>query len=101
MDETEDTQVRRQSAITINIQSWAKPLVGVVMLIIGLLGGYFGRTFIGGAEDQAAIPQAIAPVQSQGGAGNEELMTYLVSQVRHFRGDPDAPVTLIEFGDFQ
>lgn len=44
-------------------------------------------------------PESIAP--SQAGSGNEELMAYLVSRTRHFKGNPDAPVTLIEFGDFQ
>jgi protein-disulfide isomerase len=32
---------------------------------------------------------------------SEELMDYLNSQVRHVTGDPDAPVTIVEFGDFQ
>ena len=101
MEELEETQTKRQPAVTINIQSWATPLVGVVMLIIGLFGGYYGRPLIGGTAEQATAPQTIASAQSQGGAGNEELMAYLVSQTRHFKGDPDAPVTLIEFGDFQ
>jgi len=101
MEELEETQTKRQPAVTINIQSWATPLVGVVMLIIGLFGGYYGRPLIGGTAEKAAIPETIASAQSQGGAGNEELMAYLVSQVRHFKGDPGAPVTLIEFGDFQ
>jgi hypothetical protein len=101
MEETEEVQPKRQPAVTINIQSWATPLVGIVMLIVGLLGGYYGRPLIGGAEGQAAAPQTIASAQSQGGARNEELMAYLVSQTRHFTGNPDAPVTLIEFGDFQ
>jgi protein-disulfide isomerase len=69
------------------------------MLLIGLLAGYYGRPLIGKPDQQATVPQSIAP--SQAGAGNEELMTYLVSQTRHFTGNPDAPVTLIEFGDFQ
>ncbi len=99
MEEIEEVQPKKQPAITINVQSWATPVVGVVMLIIGLLGGYYGRPLIGGADEQAAVPQSIAP--SQAAAGNEELMTYLVSQTRHFTGNPDAPVTLIEFGDFQ
>jgi len=71
------------------------------MLIVGLLGGYYGRPLIAEPTEPIVVSQSDIPAQSQDGAGNEELMTYLVSQVRHFRGDPDAPVTLIEFGDFQ
>ena len=99
MDEIEEVQPKKQPAITINIQSWATPLVGVVMLIIGLLGGYYGRPLVSGTNEQAIVPQSIAP--SQASPGSEELMAYLVSQTRHFRGNPGAPVTLIEFGDFQ
>jgi len=113
MEETQETQEvpevpetpkepsESRPALTINIQSWTTPIVGIVMLILGLLGGYFGRPLIGGNE-QAVVPQTSASGQSQGvGARNEEMMAYLVSQTRHFKGDPDAPVTLIEFGDFQ
>ena len=99
MEETEEVQPKRQPAITINIQSWATPLVGVVMLIIGLLGGYYGRPLLSGTKEQSTVSQSIAP--SQAGTGNEELMAYLLSQTRHFKGAPDAPITLIEFGDFQ
>lgn len=99
VQEVQEIQPEKQPAITINIQSWATPVVGIVMLIIGLLAGYYGRPLIGGVDQQAATPQSIAP--SQAGGGNQELMAYLVSQTRHFTGNPDAPVTLIEFGDFQ
>jgi len=99
INEPEEIQPNRSHAIIINIQSWATPLVGVVMLIIGLLGGYYGRPLVSGTNEQSTVPQSIAPPQA--GAGNEELMAYLVSQTRHFKGSPDAPVTLIEFGDFQ
>ena len=102
MEETEVVQTKKQPAITISVQSWATPIAGIVMLIIGLFGGYYGRPLIGDGGEQAAVPQAIAPAQPQGlGSGNEELMGYLNSQVRHVTGDPDAPVTLVEFGDFQ
>ena len=99
IQEVQEVQPKKQPAITINIQSWATPVVGIAMLIIGLLAGYYGRPLIGSTKEQATVPQSIAP--SQAGAGNEELMAYLVSQTRHFTGNPDAPVTLIEFGDFQ
>ncbi len=97
----EETRTKKQPALTIQIQSWATPLVGLVMLIVGLLAGYYGRPLLGGSAEGAAAPQTLGSAQTQGNAGNEELMAYLVSQVRHFKGDTEAPVTLIEFGDFQ
>ena len=101
-EEIRELKVESRPALTIHIQSWTTPIVGVVMLFLGLLGGYYGRALIAGGGEQAIVPQTIAPAQPQSaGAGNEELMAYLVSQTRHFKGDPDAPVTLIEFGDFQ
>jgi hypothetical protein len=102
MEETEVVQTKKQPAITISVQSWATPIVGIVMLIIGLFGGYYGRPLVGDGGEQAAVPQAIQPAQSQGsGISNEELMDYLNSQVRHVMGDSDSPVTIVEFGDFQ
>jgi hypothetical protein len=101
-EETKEVITESRPALIINIQSWTTPIVGVVMLLLGLLGGYYGRTLIAGGGEQAIVPQTIAPAQQQSaGVGNEELMAYLLSQTRHFKGDPDAPVTLIEFGDFQ
>lgn len=101
MEEKEVIQSEKQSAITINIQSWATPIVGVVMLLIGLLGGYYGGQLNGEAGEQAVVPRINPQAQAAGGDGNEELMEYLISQTRHYKGDPNAPVTLIEFGDFQ
>lgn len=93
---------KENPAITISVQSWATPIVALVMLVVGLFGGYAIRPVI---NDQTEQPDVSLRQQSSqdgaGAAGNPQLMEYLVSQTRHFRGNPDAPVTLIEFGDFQ
>jgi protein-disulfide isomerase len=85
-----------------------KPPVGrthtlaVAMLIVGALFGYFVRPTLegwltpGGTQTQppGVGPRALPKSQ-------EEVMPYLISQTRHFKGDPAAPITVIEFADFQ
>jgi len=97
-----EESVKEKPAITISVQSWATPIVGLVMLILGLFGGYAIRPLL---NDQSGQPNVSLRQQPSpdgaGAASNPQLMEYLVSQTRHFRGDPDAPVTLIEFSDFQ
>ena len=92
--------VKEKPAITISVQSWATPIVGLVMLFVGLFGGYILRPLLDDRSEQPDVSLRQQPSQDSA-AGNPQLMEYLVSQTRHFRGDPDAPVTLIEFGDFQ
>lgn len=93
-------ETRDDPAITIQIQSWATPIVGIVLLVIGLFGGYYGRPIFDDTQEvlDVAQPTIAAP---QANAGNEDAMASLLPQIRHFRGDPNAPVTLVEFGDFQ
>lgn len=43
------------------------------------------------ATDDAASREAAA----------QRVMDALIAQTRHFKGDPNAPVTIIEFSDFQ
>jgi protein-disulfide isomerase len=93
-------------ALVINIHSWATPIIGVVMLVIGLTAGYFGRPLIAnvkpGEAPVASQEQASGQVsQEQSPASTPTLMEYLAGQTRHFQGDQNAPVTLIEFSDFQ
>jgi hypothetical protein len=98
-----------QPALTIVVQSWSTPIVGIVMLVLGLLIGYFGRPVV--ADRIAALmpkstatsgptPAAVVGPQPQP-QSPEELMNYLISQTRHFRGDPNAPIVMLEFSDFQ
>jgi len=81
--------------------NWLVAIVGVAMLIIGTLLGYFTRPLIG-PEAQAAKGTATAmafALETQV-ESNQKMMEYLTSNTRHFLGEPDAPVTIIEFSDF-
>jgi hypothetical protein len=99
----------QKPALTVVIQSWATPIAAAVMLVIGLLGGYFGRPLL---EKDTRNTRTAAPVSLPTSApasgvvlpeftSAEDLMDYLVSQAVHFKGDENAPVTMIEFSDFQ
>ena len=88
-------------------------LVGVAMLLAGVLFGYVGRGQFG-PEAQAAkstsTAQAVAAATQTAvyieasatqAAANAELMKIMSENTRHYKGDPNAPVTIIEFSDFQ
>ncbi len=109
----EPEEESKQPALVINVQTWATPIVGLLMLVVGLLAGYFIRPLIPLPAD-AETPVAAAPANTpltespaqaaavtQPPVDLQEVMENLKSQVRHYRGDPNAPVTLIEFSDFQ
>ncbi len=94
------------------VHSASTPLVGLVMLVAGLLIGYFGRPVVaarlaGATATPAAtavvatVPEAPEVSANPQPRNQEELMAYLVAQTRHFKGSADAPVTIIEFSDFQ
>ena len=109
----EEAQLPEQkpAAFTLVIQSWATPLIGVVMLIVGLFGGYYLRPVISdptpvtavegnSTSDTENVPAAPTPDATRS-AQQQEMMTAVVERTRHFYGDPNAPVTIIEFSDFQ
>ena len=106
-------------ALTVIIQSWWTPALAVIMLVVGLLAGYFGRPLVDknpgvannpvaaitpnatlsvsqGSSATQSVDPTVAAIQSQ-----EQLMTYMISQTTHFQGDPSAKVTIIEFSDYQ
>jgi hypothetical protein len=103
-------------ALVINIFSWATPVVALLALVAGIALGYFGRPFItqDGSELASNMPVATSPgvasqpqTESPAVTGSDaqqsadDIMATLISQARHFKGDPQAPVTLIEFSDFK
>lgn len=84
----------------------SRPVFGVVMLVVGLLVGYFGRPALDARTSVTAPPASSSSASGAQGPqpmpqSQEDLLPYLVSQTRHWRGEANAPVTLIEFGDFQ
>jgi hypothetical protein len=85
------------AALTITIQSWATPIVGLVMLAVGLLGGYYARPLLAPTPSSSSQTTEGTQVSS---ASQAELMEVVIAQTRHFKGDSDAPVTIIEFSDF-
>ena len=77
-------------------------LVGVAMLALGLVLGYYGRGSFGpeAAASKATGAAVAAAIQTRASA-NKEVMTMLIGATQHFKGDANAPVTIIEFSDFQ
>lgn len=76
---------------------WVTAGIAALMLALGFLGGYLARPLLSGdqAGDVVDTGQQAAPADAQA------MMANLVAQTRHFKGDPNAPVTLLEFSDYQ
>ena len=107
VEEAPEEERKPATALTINVQSWWTPIVGLVLLVVGLLAGYFLSPMItpalpaeaGGSSSVPAPTEAPQPTVDP--ATRQQLMDFLLPQVTHFKGDANAPVTLIEFSDFQ
>ncbi len=104
-DEPLEEKVKDKPArpsLVINVYSWFTPVLAVLMLVIGLLAGYFGRPLLTKEAPAAGgVTQAIPTADPDDDARRQEMMTFLIGQMRHFIGEEDAPVTIIEFSDFQ
>jgi protein-disulfide isomerase len=104
----EDKPREEKPALTVVIQSWWTPALALITLVVGLLGGYFGRPLINQENkgsiavvtQSAANPTATIDATQQAITA-QQVMTSLISQTKHFQGDPNATVTLIEFSDYQ
>jgi protein-disulfide isomerase len=78
-------------------------LMGAVIavgLLAGCSGGEQSPTGASLPTAQAPDPAAAAQAAQEQEQRRQELMEALIPQVRHFKGDPDAPVTIVEFSDF-
>jgi hypothetical protein len=79
-------------------------------LLVGILVGYAGRPLVTPkppspplvtSESSANPPATNNANPPASNPSSATLMDAVVAQTRHFEGDPNAPVTIIEFGDFQ
>lgn len=99
--------IKEKPSLTIHIHSWATPIIGFVMLVIGLVAGYLGRPYLAsvavtGTSTPVATGTSAAPAVAQPTSEEQpEIKSLVVAQTRHFIGDETAPITIIEFSDFQ
>jgi protein-disulfide isomerase len=73
-------------------------------LLVGLALGYLGRPLVT-TEPRTEIvitatPMAVAQAQPAD-VPTPTIMDFVLSDARHFQGQADAPITLIEFSDFK
>ena len=108
LEETIDSEEQGRAAFTIVVQSWATPIISIIMLAFGFLGGFYGRPLIEtettptATQEEPTTEVATIPTPDADLAAQQQaLMEMVVGETRHFRGDPDAPVTIIEFSDYQ
>lgn len=82
-----------------NSNPWILMLVG---LLVGGLGGFYLRPLVISETIAPAAP--LAAVEDSGQMNkpdpHQAVMLAVTSGARHFQGDANAPITLIEFGDF-
>ena len=77
-------------------------LGGILLLLIGAFLGYIGRgTFGPEAQAAKATSTAAAVVVQTRAATNKQVMELVSQQITHWRGDANAPITMIEISDYQ
>ena len=83
------------------MQSWMRflptVLVGILMFVLGGVGGFVGRPYVMPSPTPTAAPTS-APQQAP---DMQAILAQLISKTRHWKGNANAPVTMIEFSDFQ
>ena len=85
-------------------RSWTRFLpvvfIGVLMFLLGGMGGFMARPIIM-PPPPTPTPVVVQQQQQPQPADAKALLAELISKTRHFKGSPNAPVTLLEFADFQ
>jgi protein-disulfide isomerase len=71
-------------------------------LLVGSLGGFFLRPLMVPESEEPVAPLAAVEASNQINEPDphQKVMLAVIAGARHFYGDPNAPVTVVEFGDF-
>lgn len=92
------------------LTSWHVPALLAVGLLAGIAVGLFAGPYLTAhppvQESASPAPAAVSPTTAPVPTTAEDtaranLMSTVVGATRHFRGAAEAPVTVVEFGDFQ
>jgi hypothetical protein len=87
------------------IRRWAWTLCLVLTaLMLGFFAGYYLRPIMeepGGAGTRKPASAVAQPEGSRGANSPSSLMEAVVKRTRQWKGDANAPVTIVEFGDYQ
>ena len=74
----------------------------VIGLLVGGVAGFFLRPLV--VEDRTVNLPLLGAVASSAeineASPHQAVMMTVIANARHFNGDPNAPVTIVEFGDF-
>ncbi len=83
---------------------WAWSVFGVLIALMVLgMGGWYARQFLGqsGGLAKNAGSSALAGAGTRVADPPASLMEAVVRRTRQWKGEANAPVTIVEFGDFQ
>lgn len=79
-------------------------LLLVIGILVGGLAGFALRPLVLPEAEVSAATAPLANVEDSGQINepdpHQAVMLAVIAGARHFQGDPNAPVTLVEFGDF-
>jgi hypothetical protein len=85
-------------------------LSALAMLLIGITLGYTARPMLDPAPAPTPVVIVVTPAPNTDANAaaaltpttkRATLLDAVIAQTRHFKGNTNAPVTIIEFGDFQ
>lgn len=91
-------QASTRNILSKRVIRWAIPALALLIVFAGIFIGFSKLPLVitKGQVSSLAREAVKTPANER-----EALTQIATAQTRHFKGDPDAPVTILEFSDFQ